>query len=80
MLACPAYDNLETMSKFLALGMDLHEIVRATTLAPARWLRRPDLGDLSETSTGDATILRIQEGAFTFTDSVGKFLDSVRAA
>ena len=72
----PAYDNLETMSKFLALGMDLTEIVRAVTLAPARLLKRPDLGDLSETSTGDATILRIADGNFTFTDSVGKTMSS----
>ena len=68
----PAYDNLETMSKFLALGMDLTEIIRAVTLAPARLLKRPDLGDLSVGSTGDATILRIQDGSFEFVDSIGK--------
>ena len=68
----PAYDNLETMSKFLALGMDLTAIIRAVTLAPARVLKRPDLGDLSVGSTGDATILRIEDGSFKFVDSVGK--------
>ena len=68
----PAYDNLETMSKFLALGMDLTEIVRAVTLAPARVLKRPDLGDLAVGTTGDATILRIDEGAFQFVDVEGK--------
>jgi dihydroorotase len=68
----PAYDNLETMSKFLALGMDLTAIIRAVTLAPARVLKRPDLGDLSVGSTGDATILRIEDGSFKFVDSIGK--------
>jgi dihydroorotase len=64
----PAYDNLVTMSKFLCLGMDLAEIIRAVTLVPARVLKRPDLGDLSPGSTGDATVLRIESGEFVFTD------------
>ncbi len=64
----PAYDNLVTMSKFLNLGMALTEIVRAVTATPARLLRRPDLADLSPGSTGDVTVLRIEDGAFTFTD------------
>lgn len=64
----PAYDNLVTMSKFLALGMDLTEIIRAVTLAPARLLKRPDLGDLSKGSTGDVTVLRIEDGSFPLTD------------
>jgi dihydroorotase len=64
----PAYDNLVTMSKFLNLGMDLTEIVRAVTLAPARLLKRPDLADLAVGTTGDVTVLRIEEGKFIFTD------------
>jgi dihydroorotase len=68
----PAYDNMETMSKFLHLGMPLADIVRAVTVTPARVLGRPDLGDLSVGSTGDATVMRIEEGRCTFTDSVGQ--------
>ena len=68
----PAFDNMETMSKFLVLGMPIPDIVRAVTATPARILKRPDLADLSIGSTGDATIMRIDEGAFTFTDSTGK--------
>jgi dihydroorotase len=64
----PAYDNMETMSKFLALGMELPDIVRAVTATPAKVLKRPDLGDLSVGSTGDATVMRIEEGRFSFTD------------
>jgi dihydroorotase len=64
----PAYDNLVTMSKFLNLGMDLTEIIRAVTLAPARLLKRLDLADLAPGTTGDATVLRIEDGQFTFTD------------
>ena len=64
----PAFDNLVTMSKFLCLGMDPAEIVRAVTATPARLLKRPDLADLAPGSTGDATVLRIEEGQFTFVD------------
>ncbi len=68
----PAFDNMETMSKFLALGMPLAEIVRAVTATPARALGRPDLGDLSIGSTGDVTVMRIEEGNFTFADVRGQ--------
>ena len=68
----PAFDNMETMSKFLLLGMPLMEIVRAVTLTPARVLRRPDLGDLTVGSAGDATVMRIEEGDFSFQDVVGQ--------
>jgi dihydroorotase len=64
----PAYDNMETMSKFLYLGMPLPDLVRAVTATPAKALGRPDLADLSVGSTGDATVMRIEEGRFTFTD------------
>ena len=68
----PAYDNMETMSKFLCLGMPLRDIVRAVTAAPASVLRRPDLADLSVGSTGDATVMRLEEGRFTFADVSGQ--------
>lgn len=68
----PAFDNLETMSKFLCLGMDLPGIVRAVTATPAGLLGRPDLADLAPGTTGDATVLRIEDGRFTFTDVLGE--------
>ena len=67
----PAFDNLVTMAKFLDLGMDLAAIVRAVTATPARLLGRPDLADLAPGSTGDATILREEEGAFDYVDVTG---------
>jgi dihydroorotase len=70
----PAFDNLETMSKFLCLGMPLVDIIRAVTATPAKILGRPDLADLTPGSTGDATVLRLEEGNFTFTDVMGATL------
>ncbi|MCS6879039.1 MAG: amidohydrolase/deacetylase family metallohydrolase [Geminicoccaceae bacterium] len=74
----PAFDNLETMSKFLCLGMPLTEIVRAATATPARILGRPDLADLSVGSTGDATVLRIVEGEHLFRDVLGETMTGDR--
>ncbi|HWL69100.1 MAG TPA: amidohydrolase/deacetylase family metallohydrolase [Geminicoccus sp.] len=74
----PAWDNLETMSKFLHLGMAVPEIVRAVTKTPADLLRRPDLADLAVGSTGDATVLRIDEGRFRFVDVEGKHRTGAR--
>jgi dihydroorotase len=44
------------------------------TAAPAKILGRSDLADLAPGSTGDATVLRLQEGDFTFSDVVGDTL------
>ena len=74
----PAFDNLETMSKFLSLGMPVEQIVRATSMTPAHLLRRPDLADLSAGSTGDATVLRVVDGSYTFTDVLGKTMTGRR--
>lgn len=71
----PAFDNMETMSKFLLLGMDLNAIIRAVTATPAKLLGRPDLADLSIGSTGDVTVMRIEAGRFTFTDVLGQTME-----
>lgn len=68
----PAFDVLVTMSKFLSLGAPLMEVVRATTETPARAIGRPDLGTLKPGSPGDAVVLRHEEGAFDYMDSLGK--------
>jgi dihydroorotase len=68
----PAYDNLVTMSKFLCLGMPLRDVVRAVTATPAEILGRPDLADLTVGTTGDATVIRVEDGDFLYTDCVGK--------
>lgn len=70
----PAYDQTTTMSKFLCLGMPLADVVRASTIAAADALQRPGLGSLRPGSVGDATVLRLREGAFDYEDVVGERL------
>jgi dihydroorotase len=68
----PAFDQLVTMAKFLALGVDLGAVIRASTAAPAAALRRGDLGHLAVGAVGDATILELVEGEFDFRDVLGE--------
>ncbi|MBL8653986.1 MAG: amidohydrolase/deacetylase family metallohydrolase, partial [Alphaproteobacteria bacterium] len=64
----PAFDQLVTMSKFLAIGMPLVEVIRASTINPARAVRKTDRGTLTPGTLGDATVLDIEKGKFAFPD------------
>jgi dihydroorotase len=64
----PAYDLLHTMSKFLCLGMDLRAVVRASTTAAAKAMRRPELGTLKPGGVGDAAVLELRKGTFDYQD------------
>jgi dihydroorotase len=67
----PAFDQLVTLSKFLHLGMDVSNIIKASTIGPAQAIGRPELGSLAVGGPGDATLLRVDEGAFPLTDAKG---------
>jgi dihydroorotase len=62
-------DMVITMSKFLALGVPLEEVVRRSTCAPAALIRRPELGTLSVGAIADVAVLRLEEGEFGLVDS-----------
>ncbi len=64
----PSFDVLAVMSKFMALGMPMIEVIRAATQNPARALRRPELGSLKPGTPGDATILELATGRFEHVD------------
>jgi len=68
----PVVDQATTLSKFLALGMPLGDVVRATTMAPASAIRRTDLGTLRPGAAGDATIFTLRPGRHELTDSTGE--------
>lgn len=74
----PVFDQTTTLSKFLALGMSLPEVIRATTAAPAAALGRADLGAFRRGAAGDATLLRLDEGRFPLVDAVGETLVAER--
>ncbi len=64
-------DMLTTMSKFLAMGMDLKSVITASTWNPAREIKREELGNLSVGSEADVTVLNIREGKFGLFDYTG---------
>jgi dihydroorotase len=65
----------EIMSKSLALGFSLEEVVRMTTSNPAHALGMADtLGSLAEGREADITVLEKTAGEFTFRDCMGDTL------
>jgi dihydroorotase len=68
----PVVSLLVTMSKFLALGLSLDQIIEMTTINPARALGEDHRrGTLKPGSLADISILERIEGDFTFSDGRG---------
>jgi dihydroorotase len=62
-------DMQTTMSKFLAMGMPLDEVVKSSTWNPAKQIQREELGHLTPGAVADIAVFRLQEGAFRFRDA-----------
>src|SRR5215469_1610622 len=69
-------DNL--MSKFLAMGLSVKDVVTESTWNPAREIHREELGNLSPGAVADVTVLRLERGDFGFTDMYGARLKGDR--
>lgn len=67
----PVVDLPTTMSRFLALGLALGEVVAGATSRPAAILGRPDLGSLRIGGVADITVLRQDRQAVELPDSEG---------
>ena len=64
-------DILNTMSKFLNLGMPLPDVIKANTLRAADVIKRPDLGHLGAGAEADVAVLAVRKGKFGFIDTGG---------
>jgi len=64
-------DMLNVMSKFLNMGLALEDVVARSTWAPARLIKREDLGHLSVGAPADVAVLRVERGNFGFVDVYG---------
>jgi len=67
-------DMLNVMDKFLALGMTLDDVILRSTWNPAKEIQREELGHLSVGAPADIAVLRLERGAFGFTDQLGGLL------
>jgi len=64
-------DLLTVMDKFLAIGMNLDSVIKATTWESAKIIHREELGNLSVGAPADIAILGIRKGDFGFFDYIG---------
>jgi dihydroorotase len=72
-IASPVHDLATTLSKFLLLGLSIDDVVAMATTAPAASLGAAGrtLGTLAVGSEADVTVLRLEHGPFSLTDSAG---------
>ena len=59
----------EVMSKFLAMGMPMAEVVARSTWEPAKWINHTELGTLTPGALADVTILEFQDRPAGLSDS-----------
>jgi dihydroorotase len=71
-------DMLNVMSKFLALGMSLDDVILRSTWNPAREIRQEHLGNLSIGSPADVAVLRLEQGQFGYLDMFGARLSGTQ--
>lgn len=69
----PVFDLPTTLSKFLMLGLSVDEALLRATHNPAKSIGLDDrLGSLKEGFEADVVTLRVENGRFTFEDSLGQ--------
>jgi dihydroorotase len=61
-------DMVTTMSKMLVMGVPLREVVRQSTVNPAKAIQHPELGHLGVGAAADVAVLRVLQGTFRYAD------------
>ncbi len=75
----PVVSMITTLSKFLAMGVPLEDVIRRSTLNPAREIRRPELGTLTVGRDADIAVVELRTGRFGYTDcGQAKMIGSVK--
>jgi len=64
-------DLLNVMSKYMAMGMPLNDVLLRATWNPAKSIKREDLGNLSPGAVADIAVISIRKGTFGFIDAGG---------
>jgi dihydroorotase len=71
-------DMLDIMGKFLAMGMQVDDVIRWSTWNPAREIHHQELGNFSVGSPADIAVLSLEHGRFGFTDMYGARMSGSR--
>jgi dihydroorotase len=69
-------DMLNVMSKFLAMGLSLDDVIVRSTWNPAREIKQDGLGHLSVGAAADVAVLRVERGRFGLADMYGARLEA----
>jgi dihydroorotase len=71
-------DILNVLSKLLAIGMPLDDVIGKATWSPAREIRHEELGHLTEGAVADVAVIRLRTGTFGFVDVNGARMNGSR--
>jgi dihydroorotase len=71
-------DMSNVMSKFLAMGMEIEDVIYRATWAPAKAIKRADLGHLSKGAVADLAVWGIRKGNFGFVDAGGNKIEGTQ--
>jgi dihydroorotase len=76
--ANPEFGMPLMMTKLMSFGVSLEQLIPMVTINPARAIRRDELGKLHVGGIGDATVLRLVDGPYTFPDVDGRSRETNR--
>ena len=62
---------INVMSKFLNMGVSLEDVIRRSTINPARIINRLELGNLSAGSPADIAVVEVLKGKYGYIDVRG---------
>jgi dihydroorotase len=71
----PLHSLPRIMSKYLALGMKLEDVLDAVTMAPARMISREDLASLESGTVADLAVLKLKHKSVGYRDKAGHTLE-----
>jgi dihydroorotase len=66
------------LSKYLAMGMDLYDVIDTVTINPALWLGDKGLASLEEGSAGDIAVFKVEEKSLKYYDSENAVIEGNR--
>jgi dihydroorotase len=71
-------DMSNLLSKFMAMGLSIQDVIARATWKPAQVIKHPELGNLSEGSVADIAVFSLIKGDFGFLDVKGYRLNGSR--
>jgi dihydroorotase len=68
----PKFDLSVALSKFMATGLSLEQVIRASTARPAELMGRSgEIGTLAPGARADVAVFELEQGSFEFIDVEG---------